>query len=257
MIVEADSQSPFDLVMVACKAFDLDGAIRAIRPAVGSDSHVLPLLNGIAHLDQLAEAFGEKRVLGGTCVIPATLSPEGEVMQLSPLHRIVFGVLPKAGFDASGKVQVLAESLARTPVDVVVAPDVLLEMWEKFCGLATMAAMTCLMRGTVGEIVSTEHGAGLMGDTYAACVRVAEAAGHAPRESSVSEYKSMLLKSGSSLAASMLRDLDAGNATEAAHIVGDMLHRALAAGIDPAALQAAWCHLQVYEQRRLRQVADS
>ena len=95
-----------------------------------------------------------------------------------------------------------------------------------------------------------------MGDTYDACVRVAEAAGHSPREQSIAEYRSILLKPGSSLEASMLRDLDAGHATEAAHIVGDMFHRALAAGIEAEALRAAWCHLQVYEQRRLRRAAD-
>jgi 2-dehydropantoate 2-reductase len=255
-IVEADSRSPFDLVILTCKAFDLDGAIRAIHPAVGASSHVLPLLNGMAHLDRLAEAFGKQRVLGGSCAIPATLSPEGEVMQLNPLHRVVFGVLPGTGLDASLKVQALAESFARTPVDVMVAPDILLEMWEKFAGLATLAAMNCLMRGSVGEIMSTEQGAVLMGETYDACVRVAEAAGHAPREQSIAEYRSILLKPGSGLEASMLRDLDAGRATEAAHIVGDMLHRALAAGIGPAALPTAWCHLQVYEQRRLRRAVD-
>ncbi len=54
----------------------------------------------------------------------------------------------------------------------------------------------------------------------------------------------------------MLRDLDAGHAAEAAHIVGDMFHRAHAAGIEAEALRAAWCHLQVYEQQRLRRAAD-
>jgi 2-dehydropantoate 2-reductase len=112
---------------------------------------VLPLLNGLAHLDRLAEVFGEQRVLGGSCAVPATLSPEGEVMQLNPLHRIVFGMLPGTGPGGSEKVQALADSFPRTPVDAVVAPDVLLEMWETFAGLATLAAMNCLMRGSVGE----------------------------------------------------------------------------------------------------------
>src|SRR5262249_9783197 len=89
--VGADGKSPFDLRILACKAFDLDAAIRSIHPAVGPSSHVMPLLNGMAHLDRLAGAFGAERVLGGSCAIPATLSPDGEVVQLAPLHRIVFG----------------------------------------------------------------------------------------------------------------------------------------------------------------------
>jgi len=254
--LSAQDASPFDLVIVACKAYDLDGAIESVRGAVGPSTHVLPLLNGLAHLGRLADAFGADRVLGGSCGIPATLTPEGVVMQLAPFHRIVFGSLPATSAAAVEKVQTLRALFARTPVDVVVAPDMLLELWEKFVGLATLAAMTCLMRGTVGEIVSTEEGGRLMADTYDACAQVAEAAGHAPREASRSAFKGLLLQRDSSLAASMLRDLEADRPTEAAHIVGDMLHRCVAAGIEPAAVRAAWCHLQVYEQQRVRRAAQ-
>ncbi|HUP09787.1 MAG TPA: 2-dehydropantoate 2-reductase [Caldimonas sp.] len=250
-ILSADGQPPFDLVMLACKAYDLEGAIASVRAAVGPETHVLPLLNGLAHLDRLAAEFGAERVLGGSCGIPATLTPEGEVVQLAPFHRIVFGMLPGTSPAAAAKVQILAALYARTPVEVVVAPDMLLELWEKFVGLTTLAAMTCLMRGTVGDIVSTGDGARLMSETYDACANAAAAAGHAPRTAAAARFKEMLTQAGSSLAASMLRDLAAGRPTEAEHIVGDMLHRCVAAGADPVALRAAWCHLQVYERQRV------
>jgi len=250
-ILSAANQAPFDLVMLACKAYDLEGAIASVREAVGAATHVLPLLNGLAHVDRLAAEFGAERVLGGSCGIPATLTPEGEVVQLAPFHRIVFGMLPGTSPAAAQKVQALGALYARTPVEVVVAPDMLLELWEKFVGLTTLAAMTCLMRGTVGDIVSTEHGARLMAETYDACASAAAAAGHAPREAAASRFKDMLTQAGSNLAASMLRDLEADRPTEAEHIVGDMLHRCTAAGIEPVALRAAWCHLQVYERQRV------
>src|SRR5689334_11550252 len=250
-ILSAQGGAPFDLVMVACKAYDLEGAIESLRPAIGPSTHVLPLLNGLAHLERLAAEFGGERVLGGSCGIPATLTPEGEVVQLAPFHRIVFGLLPQTSADAQAKVEALGALYARTPVEVVVAPDMLLELWEKFTGLTTLAAMTCLMRGTVGDIVATEDGARLMLDTYDACAHAAAAAGHAPREIAASRFKDMLLQSGSTLAASMLRDLEAGRPTEAEHIVGDMLHRCTAAGIEAPTLRDAWCHLQVYERQRL------
>lgn len=250
LITKDDAPASFDLVILACKAFDLDAAIDSIAPSMGPESHVLPLLNGMAHLDRLADAFGPGRVLGGSCAIPATLSPEGDVVQLAALHRIVFGPMPDTGFDAGRKVDALAALFAGTPVQAVVAPDILLEMWEKFAGLATLAAMTCLMRGTVGDIVATEEGAALMRETHDACIRVATAGGHPPREVPVAEFRRTLLAPGSTIAASMLRDLQSGGRTEGAHVVGDMLHRAIAAGIDPVALRPAWCHLQVHEARR-------
>jgi len=255
-LVSACDQPPFDVVMLACKAYDLEGAIESVRPAVGPATHVLPLLNGLAHLDRLAETFGAERVLGGSCGIPATLTPDGEVVQLAPFHRIVFGMLPGTSPSALPKLQALGELYARTPVDVTVASDMLLELWEKFVGLTTLAAMTCLMRGTVGDIVATEDGARLMTETYDACARAAQAAGHAPREKAMAGFKGMLLQAGSSLAASMLRDLESGRPTEAEHIVGDMLHRCVAAGADPGALRAAWCHLQVYEGQRAAAAAS-
>ena len=83
----------FDLVVLACKAYDLDAAIEAIAPAMGARTILVPLLNGLAHIDRLRTTFGPARVAGGSCGIPATLSPDGEVHQLGPLHHIVFGPL--------------------------------------------------------------------------------------------------------------------------------------------------------------------
>jgi 2-dehydropantoate 2-reductase len=249
----ADLRSPFDLVLIACKAYDLASAIDAVRPAVGPASHVLPLLNGIAHIALLQEAFGAERVVGGSCGIPATVSDEGEVVQLAPLHRIVFGMLPQTSADARAKLEELATLFRRTPVDTVLADDMWLELWEKFVGLTTIAAATCLMRASIGDILASEEGPSLIEETYAACVRVAEAAGHAPRAAAQASYRTLLQQRGSALTASMLRDIEAGRPSEGEHVIGDMFHRARAAGVDPAALRHAWCHLQSYEHRRMRE----
>ena len=123
-------------------------------------------------------------------------------------------------------------------------------LWEKFVGLATLAAMTCLMRGTVGDILAADDGAALFAQTFAACEGAARAAGHAPREAAMATFKALMADRQSTLTASMLRDLEGGGRTEGAHVVGDMLERVQAAGLEPGALRAAWCHLQVAERRR-------
>ena len=68
-----DSAAPFDLILLSCKAYDLDSAIAAIRPAVGANTRILPLLNGLKHFDVLDAAFGSEHVLGGLCHISVTL----------------------------------------------------------------------------------------------------------------------------------------------------------------------------------------
>ncbi|NML44145.1 ketopantoate reductase family protein [Ramlibacter sp. G-1-2-2] len=245
----------FDLVLLACKAYDLDAAMESIRPALGERSHVLPLLNGVAHIAKLQQAFGAQRVLAGSCGIPATLNAEGEVVQLMPIHRIVFGRPPESSVEADGKLQELLALFQKTPVEAILAADIWLELWEKFTGLATLAASTCLMRASVGDILEAEGGDAYLQQTYDACVRAAEVAGHAPRAAAQEGYRQMLRQRGSPLTASMLRDLEAGNRTEGAHIVADMLHKVQAAGADPAALLPAWIHLQAYELRRARNAA--
>jgi 2-dehydropantoate 2-reductase len=251
-VLRADLKPDYDLVLLACKAYDLDDAIETLRPGIGKSTCIVPLLNGIAHVDRLVEAFDATRVAGGTCAIPATLTPQGEVVQLGTFHRIAFGRLPGTSPDAQPMLEVLRDFYARTPVPAELAADMLGALWEKFVGLATLAAMTCLMRVSVGEILATDDGEALMGEAFEACVRTARAAGHPPREAALANFRSMLSDRASSLTASMLRDLQAGGRTEAAHIVGDMVARARAAGVDPGPLRAAWCHLQAYERARAR-----
>src|SRR6201995_5326240 len=54
-LVSAETlKAPYDVVLLACKAFDLDGALAAFAPAVGPNTAILPLLNGLAHLDALS-----------------------------------------------------------------------------------------------------------------------------------------------------------------------------------------------------------
>lgn len=256
-VTQAQLDGPADLVLLTCKAYDLDTAMASIRPAMGPDTLVLPLLNGVAHIERLQAAFGTARVAAGTCGIPAMLSPDGEVRQLGAFHRIVFGALPGTAASAGARLDALHTLFQATPVDVEHADDMMLALWEKFVGLATLAAMTCLMRGAVGDILSADEGSALMQETYAACEGTARACGHAPRDAAMAGFRAMFAERGSTLTASMLRDLESGGRTEAAHIVGDMLARARAAGIDAGPLRAAWCHLQAAEHRRLREAGTN
>lgn len=249
-------EAPAELVLLACKAYDLDAAIASVAPAVGPATTVVPLLNGLRHIERLIAAFGPERVAGGSCGIPATLSPLGEVLQLGPLHRIVFGLLPGTAAQAAARLTTLLGLFQRTPVEVSLDEQMMCALWEKFSGLATLAAMTCLMRGTVGDILASDDGAALFAATYAACTAAAAAAGYAPRVAAIAAFRAMWSDPASKTTASMLRDLQSGGRTEAAHVVGDMLQRVRAAGLDPAALAAAWCHLQVAERQRLARPAS-
>ena len=89
--VQADKLTEkFDVVLLSCKAFDLDDAIKSFAPAVGPQTAIIPLLNGMLHLDVLDAKFGRERVLGGLCAIAVTLNEKREVVQLQPMQSLEF-----------------------------------------------------------------------------------------------------------------------------------------------------------------------
>ena len=237
---------PYDLVVLTAKHYDLDAAIAAIRPGIGPDTAVLPLLNGLVHLDRLDAAFGPERVLGGVAYVGAVLLPDGSIRHVNRLSGIAHG---ERGGGISERAKAIEQEFAGTPVAAPANDSILLEMWEKFVMIGAMAGMNCLMRGTLGEILATEEGEALMVEALSECQRIAEAAGYSPRPQSRDRVQAMLTERGSVNSASMRQDLEAGRRTEADAIIGDLLRRARRFGVATPLLRAASCHLQVHENR--------
>lgn len=90
-IITGEEVEPYDVILLSTKAYHLDNAIDDVRPYVGENTMVIPLLNGMAHYNKLDEQFGKEKVIGGLCYIEATLDSEGAVIQKGPLHMLVYG----------------------------------------------------------------------------------------------------------------------------------------------------------------------
>ncbi|HEY0180666.1 MAG TPA: ketopantoate reductase family protein [Dokdonella sp.] len=245
-LTSVDADARCDLVLVSCKAYDLDSAIESIRPAVGGTTRVLPLLNGLRHLDALDHAFGAERVLGGLCHISVTREPDGAIRQFGALERLTFGSRP----GSPPVPPAIAAGLRALGPHVVESADVLGAMWDKFAFIATLAGATCLMRGAIGEIVAAADGAALVRRLHAECAAIAERSGHALAPAAVESALGILIAAGSPLKASMLRDLERGARTECEHVLGDLRERAAGFGLDVPLLAAALTHLRVYEAAR-------
>jgi 2-dehydropantoate 2-reductase len=239
----------YDVIIVGCKAYDLDATMESFAAAVGPDSAILPVLNGMGHLERLAVRFGKERVLGGLCLISATLNEQGEVQHLNDLHALVFGELDAS---TSARVAAIDKAMAGANFDARASSEMRQEMWEKWIFITSLAGATCLLRGSVGDIVA----AGQVDITLALleeCQAIAASHGFAPRQQAAERARAMLTAAGSPITASMLKDLQRGAAIEADHIVGDMLTR----GRPDAAptLKIAYAHLKTYEARRAREAS--
>jgi 2-dehydropantoate 2-reductase len=247
-VVTADQLRPdWDLVLLACKAWDLEDAIATMVPAMGAGTKVLPVLNGMSHLDRLDAAFGAEGVLGGLCQIAAMLTADGTIRHLNQMHVLVFGHRSEA---QRGYCERLLTDIAGANIELRRSDVIILEMWEKWVMLATLAACTCLMRATVGEIMAVPTGGRFIARMLDEAQQIAGANGYAARAEVLARIKGMLTERGSGFAASMFRDLEAGDRIEADHIVGDLLRRGAEQGIETPLLQIAYLHLKVYEARR-------
>lgn len=126
--------------------------------------------------------------------------------------------------------------------------DIEQELWNKWATIAAGALMTCLMRGTVGDILRTRDGRVLMEQAIDECCSVAARSGHVLPEQVLREVRNRLPDEASTWMASMMRDIAQGaRRIEADAIVGDLQARAVQAGLDLPLCRAAYCHLQVYE----------
>jgi 2-dehydropantoate 2-reductase len=220
-VLAADLRSPFDVVILSCKAYDLDAAMDAFAPAVGPNTAVIPLLNGMRHLDALDARFGADRVLGGSCFISVKADDAGRIAHLSDVHRLVFG--ERAG-GRSARVERIAVAMAGAKFEPAASDAVVHEMWEKWVFLAALAGMTCLTRAAVGDVVAA-GGADLMLALLDECREIAAAAGYPPRPEPWAAAVRRLTHPRSAVTASMLGDLERRGRTEADHILGDLLRR--------------------------------
>ena len=249
IVLAANVKPEYDIVILSCKAYDLDSSIAAITPAMGPNTAIVPLLNGMSHLDTLDAAFGKQRVMGGACQIAASITKDGIVKSLAEMQSIIWGARDPAHAE---RATALGNAFAKTVVDWKVSDNIMQDMWEKVTFLSTLAGMTCLMRGSVGDILAAPDGQSLLQRYIDSCIAIATKEGYAPRASVSERYQKVIKTTGSPLTASMLRDLESDGAVEADHIVGFMLGKARAHGVDDTMLTVAYTHLKAYEVRRAR-----
>lgn len=243
----------FDVVMLACKSYDLDAAIEAVRPAMAGGAALLPVLNGLSHIARLQAEFGAANVLGGLCKIQASLSPDGVVRQLNDWRWLSFGEM-----DGTMSPRVRALEAAFAPARGVVAkayPDIAQRMWEKLVHLGTSAIGTVLMRANVGEIVRA-GGSPWLHEVLRRNAAIAAHHGHPMPEGFMAEYRALFADGGSAYATSMLRDIEAGGRSEGEHILGFLHEAAIRAGVPAEIHEVALLHARAHEVRRVSRPAS-
>ncbi|MGW7098110.1 ketopantoate reductase family protein [Streptomyces sp. NPDC054838] len=246
-LVTADAlEGTYDLVLLSVKSTALDQAVRDLAPAVGPGTAIVPLLNGMAHLDLLARHFGEGAVLGGVAKVVTTLDEHGDIVRMAPPSAVLTG---ERDGRSSGRAEAVRAVLTGAGIDSPEVPDIVAAMWHKWVFITTLAAVTCLMRGSVGEVSAAPGGPGLGRAVLAEAASVAAAAGHPVPGGELDSTARTVTAPGSPLTPSMYRDLLAGRPTEVEHVFADLTTRARALNVPTPLLDLATLHLRVAQRR--------
>ncbi|TWB45538.1 ketopantoate reductase [Rhizobium sp. ERR 922] len=247
LILSQEISTPFDLIILSCKAYDLDEAARSFSPAVGPRTLILPLLNGMRHLDLLDERFGRDHVLGGQCMISTTLDADGTIRHLAPMQTLVFGA--RLGTQAKAAAEV-SDVLSSAAFDVRLSADISQDMWDKWVFIASSAGITTLLRASIGDIVAA-GGSALSMALLEECLGIAARSGHPSAPQARERAQGLLTAAGSPMTASMMRDMENGARIEADHIIGDLIARSGDAATP--LLNMVLVNLKAYQNRRSRE----
>ncbi|REK63753.1 MAG: 2-dehydropantoate 2-reductase [Brevibacillus sp.] len=247
LIVAGEAAGPFDVVILSNKAYHLDDSLESIAPYVGEQTVVIPLLNGIAHMEQLWARFGRERVLGGLCFIETTLNEDGDVVQTSPTHEAVFGEWEGG---RSERVDAIERAFAGAAATIRASANIQRDMWHKYLFITTLSGMTTLMNAAVGPIRDAVYGMELtrqLAEEAAAVMRAL----HAPIDEDIVEKQMKTFQNlGYGMKSSMLRDMEKGLPVEADHLQGYLLRRAEELGVAAPLLKVVYNNLKVYERKR-------
>jgi 2-dehydropantoate 2-reductase len=244
LITAEEIDTPYDLIFLSVKAYALKAAMNDFAAAVGPETMIFPVLNGMRHVDLLTKRFGEHAVIGGVCLVATEMDDEGRIVQLADFQQLVYGERNGA---MTPRLQTLHATLQGAGFDARLSTDIMRAMLEKWVQLASLGAITCLMRGTIGQIVAAPGGADLSLKVLDESAAVATACGYKPSEKVLARHAAAMTEPGSQLTSSMYRDLRKGAPVEADHILGDLIERGDAHGVATPLLKAAFVSLRVYQ----------
>lgn len=233
----------FDVIFISTKAYSLAAAMEDFAPAVGPRTWIVPLLNGMRHLDTLSERFGHERVLGGSVRIIADLGPNGEVQQLTPLGELTFGLRTQRL--TKQRAEALRVQLTVPGFETIFEDDVIGAMWQKWWLLAALGTVCVLANGSIGQANAVPAGQAFVHAVLDECIAVATANGYPARPALLDEMRGRFSEAGSTLTSSLFRDMSRGLPVEADQILGNLI--AHANGVAVPLITAAYVRLKVYE----------
>ena len=216
----------FDVVWITVKATALETALRSVSPESLGGGVVVPLLNGVDHVELLRERYGAERVLPGTIQVEAERIGPGRVRHLSAFADV------KLAPGSATQGEVLCDELRAAGLACELLGDEVTMLWSKLCFLAPFALATTASGGPLGVVRSDARWRALMeGCVNEACAVALAAGADVAPEPILAALESL----PDGFRSSMQKDVAAGRPPEVDAIAGPILRGGRHYGIDVSA----------------------
>jgi 2-dehydropantoate 2-reductase len=237
----------YDLILLGVKSYALTAAMDDFSAAVGPETSILPVLNGMRHIDLLAARFDKRSVLGGVCRVATEIDEAGRIRQLADFQSLSYGEIDGS---RTPRIEQLDAAFRGAGFDASISDRIVPDMWEKWVQLATLGAINCLLRGSIGQVVAVPGGADLCLALLGECAGIAQACGYPQSAAFLERQTADLTTQDSAMTSSMFRDFKKGLPVEVDTILGDLLDRGRHHGLKTPLLQAAFVNLSIYQRER-------
>ena len=226
-----------DLVLISVKLWDIEAAARAVRPAVGPQTAVLSLQNGVTKDDLLRREFGEKAVMGGVGYVATHISRPGVIHQTGAIQRMVFGE-----YDGrrSPRAEAFLAAALEAGIEAELSSDIRRAIWEKYVFLVGLSGTTATMRRSIGLIRGNARTRAFLLDLMQEVVAVGRAHGVALPEDYAAQRLAFADTLPFDMTSSMHHDLERGNPLEVEWLSGGVVKLGEQVGVPTPANRAVW-----------------
>ncbi len=235
----------FDIILLGTKSYHFHQAIEDIKPFVGKDTMIFPMLNGIKHMYELQEVFLKEQVLGGLCFVESTINKDGAIVQTSPTHEFVFGELSGEDTERIQKVQKL---FSGTKATIRKSNSILQDMWHKYMFITGLSGVTTLFRSSIGPIREAEYGMEVIERLFAEIGFIMRSIGAPIIDNIEKKQVNTIKEMDYTMKSSMQRDMEKGYLVEADHLQGYLLTLAKERHIQAPYLSIVYTNLVTYEK---------
>lgn len=218
--------SPLDVVFIAVKAPTLEVALGSIVAAIGDETAIVPLLNGIGHRELIRDVLGLRVVVGTIGAVEVTLGDNREVLHRSSM--VPHMELASDGAVSKDVVSAIASTVKRAGLSVAIGPNENEVIWKKLVRLSAIATLTTYMQSPVGSVRTNQQSRDMLAAVVTELSQVARSQGVRLCESDVMHQIDCLPQT---LTTSMQRDVGAGRPSEVESILGEPLRLGKSLGL--------------------------